>query len=102
MLPGRLLLDEFERGDNEKYHCTMEDLVPDSLGCLYVDCSSSAFIPLSHKGHALVLGSHILCLRCRLSISGPLLHSLEFCLNHLVTMASLFQSSTSLDVSQVV
>jgi hypothetical protein len=31
----------------------MEERVPDSLGCLYVDCSSSAFIPLSHKGHAL-------------------------------------------------
>jgi len=76
--------------------------VPDSLGCLYVDCSSSAFIPLSHKVPCLVLGKpHALAQVPALNL-GSIFALLEFASNHLVTMSSLFQSSTSLDVNQVV
>lgn len=81
MLPESLLDECLRREDNEitiaPWKTTMEDQFL-SLGCLYVDCSSSAFIPLSHKGYVLVLGSHMLWVRCQLSISGPYLHSLKF------------------------
>jgi hypothetical protein len=73
-----ILLDEFERGGNGRVTIAPWKTSSDSLGCLYVDCSSSAFIPLSHKGYVLVLGSHMLWVRCQLSISGPYLHSLKF------------------------
>ena len=76
--------------------------VPDSLGRLYVDCSSSAFIPLSHKDPCLVLGKSYALAQVPALNLGSIFALLRFASSHLITMASLFQSSTSLDVNQVV
>ena len=71
------------------YHCTMEE-VPDSLGCLYVDCSSSAFIPLSHKDPCLVLGKPYALAQVPALNLGSIFALLRFASSYLITMASLF------------
>src|SRR5271155_937206 len=98
MLPG-ILLDECltEEMDRRGVPLHHGRRVPDSLGCLYVGCSSSAFIPLSHKGHALGSGKATCSASGACSQSRVHICTLGVCFNHLVTMASLFQSSTRLD-----
>jgi hypothetical protein len=85
-----ILLDEFERGGNGRGTIAPWKTSSDSLGCLYVDCSSSAFIPLSHKGSCLALGKPHAPAQVSALNLGSIFALLEFASNHLVTVASFF------------
>jgi hypothetical protein len=75
MLPGSLLDEMFERGDNDLplHHGRLRSLTVLAACRLIVQV---LLLYLYHtKAISLVLLSHMLWLRCRVSISGPHLHS---------------------------